>query len=616
MRLFRAVFAALVFTTVSIRSDFLQKVECKQWEPAAERVRKLNDAMAIRYGTSPSEDNPKGAMKLFQELAEGPRDSITVQCWYELGKIHLFGVDSYYFWRQRDVAKAKELFLKATEYDHGPSMFYASFIYTIEGEGPLTPDPQKAGNLLRRAASVGYVPAILALGYRKLFGIGCSRDVRASIALYKKAYRMNRIQSDNLSYMVPTEDMIISPKSIQSFSLAQSQHSHTDSAQRKESLKYWESKAGGGDGLAMYEMAKLMEEDPGAEEAVANLYKNASNKGVVAATRDIGLCYLNGIGVRQNAEKAVDHLKLAAKQGDNEAAKFLGYIYYRGVPNPQEGKPIARDEKLAIKYFSQAARHEVPEAMYFMGEIFARRAKSLTGDKSPKLMLRALAMYSAAADYGLTHALLREADLLESGIGVKPNLTRAALNYKSLAESSFAIVTLRDSFHSYLQKDYLSSFLHNTIAAFVGIQAGQFNVGQLYLLGRGLRQIQNASRIAKTALVQCLKQGSVQSLRLLGRIAEQDGQHQVALDLYSKGFKGGDMDCLYPLVAIFSADGDTRHKAVALLEHKQYRNARSPEGNNSGLLSTWDNVSLWVRIKTLKARLAIDRYTKRDKDSL
>nr|BAN64277.1 conserved hypothetical protein [Babesia bovis] len=157
--------------------------------------------------------------------------------------------------------------------------------------------------------------------------------------------------------------------------------------------------------------------------------------------------------------------------------------------------------------------------MYFMGEIFARRAKSLTGDKSPKLMLRALAMYSAAADYGLTHALLREADLLESGIGVKPNLTRAALNYKSLAESSFAIVTLRDSFHSYLQKDYLSSFLHNTIAAFVGIQAGQFNVWQLYLLGRGLRQIQNASRIAQTALVRCLKHGSVQSLRLLGRIA-------------------------------------------------------------------------------------------------
>ncbi|GFE53399.1 Sel1 repeat domain-containing protein [Babesia ovis] len=616
MLLARAALTALVAASLSIWPRLLEKVDAAPLNQGLDRLQRFNEAMNVRYGSDRKSKNAGEALKLFRKLAEGPRDSITVQCWYEMAKIQLFGVDSYFFWKKRDVAEAKELFLRAAQRDHAPSLFYSSFIYTLEGEGPITADAQKAGFYLKRAAKMGYVPAILSLAYRKLYGIGSPADIPYAISLYKKAYSGNGYRNNVLGYLIPSDDLVITPNSTQAFKATQDRNVQNDSQQKKDAIKYWETKAGAGDPLAMYEMAKLMEDDPAADETVAELYKSASKKGVVAATRDVGLCYLNGVGVPQNVEKAVEHLTVAAQQGDQEAAKFLGYVYYSGIANPQEGKPVARDLKLAAKYFAQAARHEMPEAMYFMGEIYNKNENNILGATTPKHASKALAMYAAAADYGLNHAFLKEAEMLENGSGVKQNITRAALNYKTLAESTFAANTLRDAFQAYMQKDYLSSFLHNAIAAYAGVQSAQFNLGQLYVDGKGLRHIQNADTLARSALVQNLRQGDVRSYRLLACIAEKEGQTKVAIELYTQGFKNGDIECLDPLVTLLGADNSTRDKAIALLEHKQYRKQHSADGSPSGVRNTLETMYTWFRIKVLKARKVIAKYTRRDDESL
>ncbi|CDR96770.1 SEL-1-LIKE PROTEIN, putative [Babesia bigemina] len=616
MRSAGAAVAVLLAAALPLLTVGPQKVAARGWNPDDDRIKRFNEAMTTRYGVIPHEGNPAAAFDKFKELADGPVDAVTVQCWYEMGKIRLFGYDSFYFWRKRDAAEARDLFKKAADRNHAPAQFYLSFVYTFNDTGSFGRDAQKAIAYLKRAAALNYVPAILAVAYRLLYGIGCAKDVKAATALYKKASRLSRRSTDALTYMTPSDDFVLDERSVEAFKRAASVTLQSEEKQKKEAMRYWESKAAEGDGLAMYEMGKLLENEPAAESTVAQLYRQASDNGVVAATRDLGVCYMNGIGVPQNAEKAVQYLTAAAEQGDHEASKYLGYLYYTGVERPQEGKPVKRNDELAARHFAEAAKHEVPEALYFMGEILSKRGKAVVGIRPQHKLAKALAMYRAAADHGLTHALSREAEMLERGSGAKPNPTRVAMIYKSLAEGPFTSTTITDSFYAYVDGDYLSAFLFNALAAFAGVQVAQLNLGHLFVSGRGLKHLDGARSVAKSALSQCFLQGDPRALRLLGTIAEREGQLKVAAELYSKGFKGGDIECLDPLANILASQRATWRKAIALLEHKQYRRARNTDGTPPGVHRTLDGVRTWWRIKALRAKRAIAKYTTRDADEL
>lgn len=609
-----ALILAVVVTVFNARS-----IDAKnEWKLDSDRVRQLHDALIIRYGGGMQRGNLASSFELFQELSMGPVDDVTVQCWHEMAKIYLFGLDYLYFWKRRDFGKAMELFKKAADRDHAAAQYYVSFLYTLEVAGVLARNDKQSKLYLKRAASQNYVPAILTLSYRYLYGNGCKQDVSLAIALYKKALRLNGRQNDLLSYMAPSEELHLTDKSIHAFTTSISQNMQGEERQRKDALRYWEGKASAGDGLAMYEMGKLMENNPAADAEVAKLYERASDQGVVAATRDVGLCYMNGIGVPQNGEKAIQYLTKAVDMGDHEAAKYLGYIYYTGMEKPEEGKPIKRNDELALKYFMMAAANEVPEAMYFVGEILSSRGKSVIAIRSQTSLSAAFEMYRAAADYGLMQALARETEMLEKGIGVRQNMLQAALNYKRLAEESFAITTIKDGFYTYTEKDYVSCFLHNALAAFAGVQAAQFNMGQLALKGKGVNAVANSNNMVNAALTQCYRQGDARALYSLGRLAEESGRSKVAADLYTKGFKGGDFRCLDPLASILGKDNDTLDKAIALLQHKQYRTAfdNAEDDTRTEIAKTFDKWRTWRRIYTLKAKRALAYYMNDDKSAL
>jgi TPR repeat protein len=52
-------------------------------------------------------------------------------------------------------------------------------------------------------------------------------------------------------------------------------------------------------------------------------YQAAANKGSASAERHIGLMYWKGLGVAKDMDRAYDHLKKAARQGDTEAQEDL-----------------------------------------------------------------------------------------------------------------------------------------------------------------------------------------------------------------------------------------------------------------------------------------------------
>ena len=73
---------------------------------------------------------------------------------------------------------------------------------------------------------------------------------------------------------------------------------------------------------------------PQSDQDALNWYRNAAEQGYAAAQSGLGWMYLNGQGVPQNDQEALKWYRLAAKQGYAEAQMNLSVIFAegRGVP--------------------------------------------------------------------------------------------------------------------------------------------------------------------------------------------------------------------------------------------------------------------------------------------
>ncbi len=79
------------------------------------------------------------------------------------------------------------------------------------------------------------------------------------------------------------------------------------------------------------------------------IFTQASAAGNIKAPRYIGLMYLNGYGVEQNARRAVAEFNKAAVQGDATAQYWLAYCYEQGIG-------IERNNEQALRWYRQVAQ--------------------------------------------------------------------------------------------------------------------------------------------------------------------------------------------------------------------------------------------------------------------
>ena len=122
--------------------------------------------------------------------------------------------------------------------------------------------------------------------------------------------------------------------------------------------------------------------------------KAAAAKGDAAAQCQMGLFYMNGIGVDRDEDKAVEWLKKAAAQNHAQAQYNLG-IYYAKYSDKEA-------VRLAVKWLKEAVKQDYADAQFNLAQLYlnphhpASRVDG-AGRRAIALLRRAAAKGHAAA---------------------------------------------------------------------------------------------------------------------------------------------------------------------------------------------------------------------------
>jgi len=137
------------------------------------------------------------------------------------------------------------------------------------------------------------------------------------------------------------------------------------------------------------------------QNAISNLQRSA-DLGYPPAQVVLGYIYEAGsAGVSQDAGKAIEYYKKAAKQDDNVGEWMLGRAYLTGVGTP-------RDLDLAAAALKKAAAHNDPFGLYLLGTVQLEKSQYAQAADS----------FHKAAMQGLPQAQQQYALLLKEGRGV------------------------------------------------------------------------------------------------------------------------------------------------------------------------------------------------------
>lgn len=94
----------------------------------------------------------------------------------------------------------------------------------------------------------------------------------------------------------------------------------------------------------------------------ANLLKQAK-AGNADAQMQVGKCYHEGIGTKEDKSEALKWVEKAAEQGIVEAEMMVGISYWNGLD-------VKMDEQKGIKWFRKAAKQGEPGALHFLGAAY------------------------------------------------------------------------------------------------------------------------------------------------------------------------------------------------------------------------------------------------------
>lgn len=129
------------------------------------------------------------------------------------------------------------------------------------------------------------------------------------------------------------------------------------------------------------------------KEDIQALLENAE-KGDCIAQFELGLSYIERIGVPQSDVKAAKWFRLSATQGYAEAQCFYGVCFFRGI-----GVPQSYEE--AVKWYRLAAEQGLSYAQRELGDCYRK------GEGVPQSYEEAAKWYRLAAEQGNAEAQAR-----------------------------------------------------------------------------------------------------------------------------------------------------------------------------------------------------------------
>lgn len=184
-----------------------------------------------------------------------------------------------------------------------------------------------------------------------------------------------------------------------------------------EKAAFWYSVAGVGEKATpnlnvanLYLSGKGLSQDI---ELAIKIYLNYAQKGYASAYEKLGDTYLKGKYVKQDYKKAYAYLLKGAKiEREKKDSAYclgnLGYINHEGI-----GK--AKNEKLAIKYYKEAAELGNEIAQYNLGQCY------LYGQGCKEDIAKAIYWFTQSAQQYYDNAMIKLSELYAWGTVVKKN---------------------------------------------------------------------------------------------------------------------------------------------------------------------------------------------------
>ena len=192
----------------------------------------------------------------------------------------------------------------------------------------------------------------------------------------------------------------------------------------------------------------------------------------------LGELYADGLGVRQDDNKAAEWYRLAAGRGDREAMFALAMFHMNGRGGP-------RDRDAAAKLFAAAAKLGHPAAAYNLALLY------LEGQLFPQDFKRAAELLRIAAQAGNPEAQYALATFYKEGRGVPQDLREAArlLGAAALADNTAAEVEYGIALFNGtgIARNEAAAATYLTRAARRGNPIAQNRLAFMYAMGRGVK---------------------------------------------------------------------------------------------------------------------------------
>lgn len=187
-----------------------------------------------------------------------------------------------------------------------------------------------------------------------------------------------------------------------------------------EALRYFKSSAKRGYPRGQFEYGCFLYLEYEAEEGLAWM-----KKGFDAGDKYVkGRCYYRGWVHEQDFEQAAHWFLEAAREGDIDAQKQIGYLYY-------SGRGVEKDMAAALKWFEVAGERGEIAAQYWCGRILAAGSGNVARN-----LTQAWYWYKKAAARGVDDAKIE----LENAIFSKMEL------YEKVRDSIMCLLCIR-KFH-------------------------------------------------------------------------------------------------------------------------------------------------------------------------
>eukprot|EP00928_Gymnodinium_smaydae_P013545 TRINITY_DN14937_c0_g4_i2.p1 TRINITY_DN14937_c0_g4~~TRINITY_DN14937_c0_g4_i2.p1 ORF type:complete len:508 (-),score=87.08 TRINITY_DN14937_c0_g4_i2:982-2505(-) len=317
-------------------------------------------------------------------------------CQAELGRLHLMGVEPDL---PRNYSRARELLEESAADGLPEAQFSLAVLDASALSRTETETAEREGLVvlhLYAAATGGHQGALMAMGYRHMYGYGVPRAC-ATAALYyiDVAKKIASIYSNGMPQAVELIRL----------NLHQKDRKVLSASEKNLFLQL----ASGGDTAVAAAIGKRyllgiegFAQDYGQARHYLRMAADQNHAGAIAM---LGYTYSLGLGVEKNYDVAYSYFVSAAAQHDALGHNGLGFIYFRGTAAQ------AQNLRLAFKHFNESAHAGSSDGMFNLASMY------LTGTGVEQSFQRAVLFFTQALDRGHTPAAYSLAVMHLNGVG-------------------------------------------------------------------------------------------------------------------------------------------------------------------------------------------------------